>query len=151
MEKEMATHSSVFAWRIPGKGEPGGLPAMGSHRVGHDWSDLAAAAAAAWRNVLLQMQPPGTTARRSLTPSSPRLDLPQARSSESSSQSLHPCSQFCQAPDPPASWASILCAYLPGLLHCHCISSPVRSLVFCSRCWWAFQSHKLENWKGTER
>ena len=41
----MATHSSVLAWRIPGTGEPGGLPSMGSHRVGHDWSDLAAAAA----------------------------------------------------------------------------------------------------------
>ena len=41
----MATHSSVFAWRIPGTGEPGGLPSMGSHRVGHNWSDLAAAAA----------------------------------------------------------------------------------------------------------
>ena len=36
MEKEMATHSSVLAWRIPGMGEPGGLPSMGSHRVGHD-------------------------------------------------------------------------------------------------------------------
>ena len=44
LEKEMATHSSVLAWRIPGTGEPGGLPSMGSHRVGHDWSDLAAAA-----------------------------------------------------------------------------------------------------------
>ena len=43
----MATHSSVLAWRIPGTGEPGGLPSMGLHRVGHDWSDLAAAAAAA--------------------------------------------------------------------------------------------------------
>ena len=42
----MATHFSVLAWRIPGKGEPHGLPSMGSHRVGHDWSDLAAAAAA---------------------------------------------------------------------------------------------------------
>ena len=42
----MATHSSVLAWRIPGTGEPGGLPSMGLHRVGHDWSDLAAAAAA---------------------------------------------------------------------------------------------------------
>ena len=40
----MATHSSVLAWRIPGTGEPGGLPSMGSHRVGHDWGDLAAAA-----------------------------------------------------------------------------------------------------------
>ena len=38
----MATHSSVVAWRIPGIGEPGGLLSMGSHRVGHDWSDLAA-------------------------------------------------------------------------------------------------------------
>ena len=40
----MATHSSVLAWRIPGTGESGGLLSMGSHRVGHDWSDLAAAA-----------------------------------------------------------------------------------------------------------
>ena len=44
----MATHSSVLAWRIPGTGEPGGLPSMGSHRVWHDWSDAAAAAAAAF-------------------------------------------------------------------------------------------------------
>ena len=43
----MATQSSILAWRIPGTGEPGGLPSMGSHRVRHDWSDLAAAAAAA--------------------------------------------------------------------------------------------------------
>ena len=48
LEKEMATRSSVLAWRIPGTGEPHGLPSTGSHRVGHDWSDLAAAAAAAW-------------------------------------------------------------------------------------------------------
>ena len=47
LEKAMATHSSVLAWRIPGTEEPGGLLSMGSHRVGHDWSDLAAAAAAA--------------------------------------------------------------------------------------------------------
>ena len=40
LEKEMATHSSVLVWRIPGTGEPGGLPSVGSHRVGHDWSDL---------------------------------------------------------------------------------------------------------------
>ena len=43
LKKETATHSSVLAWRIPGTGEPGGLPSMGSHKVGHDWSDLAAA------------------------------------------------------------------------------------------------------------
>ena len=46
LEKEMAAHSGVLAWRIPGTEEPGGLPSMGLHRVGHDWSDLAAAAAA---------------------------------------------------------------------------------------------------------
>ena len=46
LEKEMAPHSSVLAWRIPGTGKPGGLPSWGSHRVWHDWSDLAAAAAA---------------------------------------------------------------------------------------------------------
>ena len=46
LEKEMATHSSILAWRIPGTEEPVGLPSMGSHRVGHDWRDLAAAAAA---------------------------------------------------------------------------------------------------------
>ena len=44
LEKEMATHSSVLAWRIPGTVEPGGLPSTGSHRVGHDCSDLAAVA-----------------------------------------------------------------------------------------------------------
>ena len=50
LEKEMAPHSSVLAWRIPGTGEPGGVPSMGSHRVRHDWSDLAAAA---WHNYYL--------------------------------------------------------------------------------------------------
>ena len=47
LEKEMATHSSILAWRIPGMEEPGGRLSMGLHRVGHDWCDLAAAAAAA--------------------------------------------------------------------------------------------------------
>ena len=41
LEKEMATHSGVLAWRIRGTGEPGGLPSLGSHRLGHDSSDLA--------------------------------------------------------------------------------------------------------------
>ena len=45
LEKEMATHSRVLAWRIPGLGKSGGLPSLGLHRVGHDWSDLAAAVA----------------------------------------------------------------------------------------------------------
>ena len=53
LEKELATHSSVLAWRILGMGEPGGLPSMGSHRVGHDWGDLAAAVAAAASKIFL--------------------------------------------------------------------------------------------------
>ena len=54
---KMAAHSSVLAWRIPGTAVPGGLPSMGSHRVGHDWSDLAAAAAAASLWLLLSFSP----------------------------------------------------------------------------------------------
>ena len=57
LEREMATHSNVLAWRILGMVEPGGLPSMGSHRVRHDWSDLAAAAQSwlllMWKNNLL--------------------------------------------------------------------------------------------------
>ena len=57
-DKEVATHSSVLAWRIPGMGEPGGQPSMGSHRVGHDWSDLAAAAASSiWECTLEALLP----------------------------------------------------------------------------------------------
>ena len=52
LEKEMATHSSVLAWRIPRTAEPGGLPSMGLHWVGHDWSDLAAAAAASYNPII---------------------------------------------------------------------------------------------------
>ena len=48
LRAHMATHSSVLVWRIPGTGEPGGLPSMESHRVRYDWSDLAAAAAHPW-------------------------------------------------------------------------------------------------------
>ena len=44
LEKEMATHSNILAWRIPGMAEPDGLPSVGLHRVGHDWSNLAGAA-----------------------------------------------------------------------------------------------------------
>ena len=54
LEKETATHSSVLAWRIPGTGEPGGLPSLGSHRVRHDWSDLAAAVAVMF-SILLEV------------------------------------------------------------------------------------------------
>ena len=52
LEKEMATPTSVLSWRNPGTGEPGGLPSLGSHRVGHDWSGLAAAEAAAASEVM---------------------------------------------------------------------------------------------------
>ena len=60
LEKEMTTHFSILAWRIPGTEEPGGLPSMGSHRVGHDWSDLA--------NTILSMSPTSasTSQERSL-------------------------------------------------------------------------------------
>ena len=59
LEEEMATHSSILAWRIPGTGEPGGLPSMGWHRVGHDWSDLVAANSLScfWRPVVLILVP----------------------------------------------------------------------------------------------
>ena len=52
----MATHSNVLAWRIPGRGESGGLPSLGSHRVRHDWSDLAAAAAAKWGHLSIKQK-----------------------------------------------------------------------------------------------
>ena len=73
LKKEMATHSSVLAWRIPGTGEPGGLPSMGSHRVEHDWSDLAAAAAASRKTSVSQscltLQPHGLQHTRPPCPS----------------------------------------------------------------------------------
>ena len=56
LEKEMATHSSVLAWRILGMAEPGVLPSIESHRVGHNWSDLAAAAAAVLATVLTEFR-----------------------------------------------------------------------------------------------
>ena len=60
LEKEMAIHSSALAWRIPGTGEPGGLPSMGLHKVGHNWGNLAAAAAAG--SLWIQGQFPEVTA-----------------------------------------------------------------------------------------
>ena len=55
LEKETATHSSVLAWRIPGTEEPGRLPSMVSHRIGHDWSDLAAAAACRFGLIMVSL------------------------------------------------------------------------------------------------
>ena len=63
LEKEMATHSSVFAWRIPGTEEPSGLPSMGSPRVGHDWSDLATAAVRPFLTHSYLLSPIGTSCR----------------------------------------------------------------------------------------
>ena len=61
LEKEMAARTSILAWRIPGTEEPSGLPSMGSHRVGHNWSNLAAAAAAAaYSNILVLFYDPHT-------------------------------------------------------------------------------------------
>ena len=56
LEKEMATYSSLLAWRIPGTGEPDGLPLVGSHRIGHDWRDLAATVAHASKVMLKILQ-----------------------------------------------------------------------------------------------
>ena len=67
LEKAMATHSSILAWGIPGTGEPGGLLSMGSHRVRHDWSHLAAAAAADSMTSVLQMENPKLKGLRSLS------------------------------------------------------------------------------------
>ena len=58
VEKEMVTYSSILAWRIPGTEEPGGLPSMGSHRVGHDWSDLAAGSKAIKNSQINSFPPP---------------------------------------------------------------------------------------------
>ena len=82
LDKEMATHSNVLAWRIPGTGEPGGLPSMGLHRVGHDWSDTAAAAAATsprpplffWEKLLMPLTVPCKF--RQACPLSPTLHTP---------------------------------------------------------------------------
>ena len=68
LEKEMATHSSVLAWRIPGMGEPGGLLSMGLHRVGHNCSDLAAAAA----TVMLEKTLESLLDSKEVTPLSPK-------------------------------------------------------------------------------
>ena len=73
LEEEMATHSSVLAWRIPGTGEPGGLPSMGSHRVGHDWSDLAAAAAGYGMDVTDSFWVGGKTVISEIITTSPKM------------------------------------------------------------------------------
>ena len=81
MEKEMATHSSVLVWRIPGTAEPGGLLSMGSHRVGHDWRDLAAVAVfmkynrILWKSYILKTK----KSKYTYTVASPALLPPQQK------------------------------------------------------------------------
>ena len=72
-EKAMASNSSVLAWRIPGTGEPGGLPSMASHRVGHDWSDLAAAAGG-----MMDKSPPANAGDTGSIPGWGRFHMPQS-------------------------------------------------------------------------
>ena len=75
LEKEMATRSSVLAWRIPGTGEPGGLPSMGSHRVRHDWSDLAAAAESPQKYLKLTSVTPFLRSKHSIMPFKKQLSV----------------------------------------------------------------------------
>ena len=86
LEKEMATHSRVPAWRIPGTGEPGGLPPMGSHRVGHNGSNLAAAAAS-----IRQSQSPSVCAWVCVCVRAPALHAVQHVGSQFCDQGLNPC------------------------------------------------------------
>ena len=72
LEKEMATHSSILAWRIPGMREPGGLPSMGSHRVGHNWSDLAVAAICLYLPKCPQPKPSTPAYLQAMTYSKPK-------------------------------------------------------------------------------
>ena len=91
----MATHSSVLAWRIPGTGEPGGLPSVGSRRVGHDWSDLAAAAAAGWtinsRESFLVVVQSLSRARHFETPQSVACRAPLSFTISQSLAKWYPC------------------------------------------------------------
>ena len=102
LEKEMATHSSVLAWRIPGTGEPGGLPSMGSHRVGQDWSNLAAAAAMVY-TFLSSMKWWHAACTKTGEPSG----LPRSLSFNRSSPTYH----FFQIPPPARIKASALACY----------------------------------------
>ena len=78
LKKEMATHSSVLAWRIPGMGDPGGLSSLGLHRVGHDWSDLATATSICAQGIESQKVPQGWRGK--------------------GGSLFQSCSQFCQFP-----------------------------------------------------
>ena len=79
-EKEMATHSSVLAWRIPGTGEPRGLRSMGSHRAEHDWSDLAVTATLA--KLCSKFSKPGFNSMRTENTQMFKLDVEKAEEPE---------------------------------------------------------------------
>ena len=98
----MATHSSVLAWRIPGTGEPDWLPSMRSHRVGHDWSDLAAAAAVHHSflicklGIIISVQFSLSVMSDSLWPHELQHSRPPSPSPTPGVHSnLHPSSQWC--------------------------------------------------------
>ena len=116
LEKAMAIHSSILAYRIPGTGEPGGLPSMGSHRVGHNWSDLAAAAARQSPGGVLEFRPGG---------------------SYSSSGASHcecavfPCSSWHRDTAPPASGLPMSSVY--GVLQHHLVPIVPHRLGFSLR------------------
>ena len=115
LEKEMATHSSVLAWRIPGTGDPGGLLSMGSHRVGHDWSDLAAAAL----SLILNMAVKGI--------------LLKPRADHVSSFQLLSCVRLCVTPWTAARQASLFISNPWSLHKLTSIESAIPSnlLMFC--------------------
>ena len=99
----MATHSSVLAWRIPETGEPDGLPSMGSRRVGHDWSDLAAAAA-----VPVLRLPCGSTGKESACNAGDPGSIP--RLGTSPGEGIGYLLQY--------SWASLVVQMVKNLLQC---------------------------------
>ena len=127
----MAAHSSVLPWRIPGMAEPGGLPSMGSHRVGHDWSDIAAAAAA----VIPNHQPQFLITVRSEPKIICRLfSLSSKVSTESSSQS---CSEFKRSPNHVYSshrWGTVLSLRL---------SHDPGSEILPISCWFRSTTHSV--------
>ena len=95
----MATHSSVLAWRIPGTGEPGGLPSLGLHRVGHDRSNSAAAAEASFsldykHCLLIHVQILETLTRRAKHPQHNRPNVPHMCISFPQEKSMVPSSMF---------------------------------------------------------
>ena len=129
MEKEMATHSRVLAWRIPWTEKPGRLQSMGSHRVGHDWSDLAGREL---DYVILQVREPRTT--------EPRND---PRGTETVSRAATRFRTPCR---PPPNPAASLKGGKPTLLAQH--SSP-KKRGQSKLCWIMTSKHQTGTWRGS--